>query len=88
MLRFQGVSAQTSAYPFLYHPIAPTLSDVTLSFHFISISPYLFISFRTLMLLITYPEACYTDSLSLFPSYLLPHSYLPLCKITTLYLSH
>ena len=48
MLRFQSFSAQTSAYPFRYHPISPTLSDnhpifpifsfcsyITLSLHFI-----------------------------------------------------
>ena len=46
MLWFQSFSTQTSAYPFQYHPISPTLSDnhpifsfhsyITLSLHFIS----------------------------------------------------
>ena len=96
---FERTSLYTDCYDFkaLVPKQAPTLSNITLSllpfpiitlsFHFIPISPYRFISFRTLVLLITYPETCYTDSLSFFPSYFPPHFYLPPCKIATSYLS-
>ena len=94
MLRFQHFSTQTSTLPFQYHPISPTLPSIilsflpsliiTLSFHFIPISPYRLISLQTFVLQITYLETRYTDNLSFFPSYLsLTSVFVSPCKITT-----
>ena len=90
VLQFQSFSAHTSAYPFRYHPISPTLPDnhpifsfysyTILSFPPFPISPYRSISFQTLVLLIAYPEAHYADSLSFFCSYPFPHFRLHPCK--------
>ena len=88
VLQFKAFSTKTSAKRPEYWTSTPYLfiSLSYLSFH--SLIPYRSTSFWTLMLLIAYPEARCTDSLSFFPCYLSPYFYLPTCKITTSYLSH
>ena len=85
---FEAFSTQTNTKRPKHCPLSfhSTFISPYLSFH--SLIPYCSTSFQTLMLLIAYPEAHCTDSLSFPLAIFLPYFYLPTCKITTSYLSH